>query len=291
MATDNTENNNVNDIPEDESSTDVTPTPTESRTSKKQMAVSPTEKDAVVEKPSDDKIQSTEDSIENTTVESADVEKPTNDTVAVNHIVPDVKADANADADKQNDSLLKEPIDKSEEQATLDQDTHTLLEQDKPTQQDTTTRQGAIPTSEKVQQMQAALKAEVKTILSNEEKTSSEEKIGNEEKTKRAITIEPEKDAVEFVPVKLTILGKPYKINCPADEQEELQEAGSYIHNFINDIYQQSPHLSQENLLVLCCLNLYEKMIENEKSLAQAEEVNQQANKLIDKIMEELSAN
>lgn len=281
MATDNTENNNVNDIPEDESSTDVTPTPTESRTRKKKMAVSSATKDAVVKEPSDDKTQSAEDSIENTAVESADVENPTNENVAVDHIVPD--ANVNADADKQNDNLLKETVEESKEQATLDQDTP--LEQDKPTQQDTTTRQGAIPTSEKVQQMQAALKAEVKTILSNEEQT------GNEQKTKRAITIEPKKNTVEYVPVKLTILGKPYKINCPADEEEELQEAGSYIHNFINDIYQQSPHLSQENLLVLCCLNLYEKMIENEKSLAQTKDVNQQANKLIDKIMEELSAN
>ena len=61
--------------------------------------------------------------------------------------------------------------------------------------------------------------------------------------------------------VDIVIAGVTYPIYCPIHEQEELLSAVSYINNYALDLRREAPSLSQESLLVLCCLNLYEKIL------------------------------
>ncbi|WP_158077886.1 cell division protein ZapA [Moraxella lincolnii] len=65
--------------------------------------------------------------------------------------------------------------------------------------------------------------------------------------------------------VDVVISGVTYPIQCPANEVHALQKASDFINQFIGDIRKQAPTLSHENLLVLCCLNLYEQ-IDSQKS-------------------------
>lgn len=66
--------------------------------------------------------------------------------------------------------------------------------------------------------------------------------------------------------VDIVIAGITYNIYCPINEEEELQSAVEHINTFALNIKKEAPNLSQENLLLLCCLNLYEKSNHNQTS-------------------------
>lgn len=85
--------------------------------------------------------------------------------------------------------------------------------------------------------------------------------------------------------VSIVIAGVTYAVMCPVHEEEDLRAAVYYINNFAMDIKNSAPNISQENLLVLSCLNLFEKMISQEKSASGDKNSNQQAESLLNKII------
>ena len=87
--------------------------------------------------------------------------------------------------------------------------------------------------------------------------------------------------------VDIVISGKTYSINCPVDEVDELHSASNFINEFIQNLRIQAPHLSHENLLVLCCLNLYEQINEHKEQSQSIASDNEQAEALLDKIIDD----
>ncbi|WP_298908797.1 cell division protein ZapA [uncultured Psychrobacter sp.] len=87
--------------------------------------------------------------------------------------------------------------------------------------------------------------------------------------------------------VDVAIAGVTYPIYCPVHEQEELHSAVSYINNYALDLKRDAPSLSQENLLVLCCLNLYEKIHANQRSEEDRLQQSKQSEALLNKIMKD----
>ena len=85
--------------------------------------------------------------------------------------------------------------------------------------------------------------------------------------------------------VDIAIAGVTYPIYCPVHEQEELLSAVSYINDFALNLRRNAPNLSQENLLVLCCLNLYEKIHSNKRSEEDRLQQSKQSESLLNKIM------
>lgn len=96
----------------------------------------------------------------------------------------------------------------------------------------------------------------------------------------------------EFKLVDVVISGVTYPIQCPADEVQSLQKASDFINQFISDIRKQAPTLNHENLLVLCCLNLYEQIdsqqlqqkhhqLENERMQVLINKISQDANSIL----------
>jgi len=87
--------------------------------------------------------------------------------------------------------------------------------------------------------------------------------------------------------VDIAIAGVTYPIFCPVHEQEELLSAVSYINNYALDLKRDSPSLSQESILVLCCLDLYEKIHANQRSDEDRLQKNKQSEALLNKIMKD----
>lgn len=87
--------------------------------------------------------------------------------------------------------------------------------------------------------------------------------------------------------VDIAIAGVTYPIYCPVHEQEELRSAVSYINNYAMDLRKEAPSLSQENLLVLCCLNLYEKIHASQRSDQDREQKDKQSEALLNKIVKD----
>ena len=87
--------------------------------------------------------------------------------------------------------------------------------------------------------------------------------------------------------VDVAIAGVTYPIYCPVHEQEELHSAVSYINNYALDLKRDAPSLSQESLLVLCCLNLYEKIHTNQRSDEDRLQQDKQSEALLNKIMKD----
>ena len=87
--------------------------------------------------------------------------------------------------------------------------------------------------------------------------------------------------------VDVVICGKPYTINCPVNEEEELHAAIAYINEFLTGIKKEAPNLNQENLLVLCCLNLYSKIHEQQQTDNSQKQVSQESTTLLDKILKD----
>lgn len=87
--------------------------------------------------------------------------------------------------------------------------------------------------------------------------------------------------------VDIAIAGVTYPIFCPVHEQEELLSAVSYINNYALDLKRDAPSLSQESILVLCCLNLYEKIHANQRSDEDRLQKDKQSQALLNKIMKD----
>ncbi|GAA0317554.1 cell division protein ZapA [Psychrobacter aestuarii] len=87
--------------------------------------------------------------------------------------------------------------------------------------------------------------------------------------------------------VSIAIAGVTYSIYCPADEEAHLRQAASYINNFVLDIKKDAPNLAQENLLLLSCLHLYEKIQKREQEDMDTHEHEQQSSALLNKIIED----
>lgn len=87
--------------------------------------------------------------------------------------------------------------------------------------------------------------------------------------------------------VDISIAGVTYPIYCPVHEQEELRSAVSYINNYAQELRKDAPSLSQENLLVLCCLNLYEKIHANQRDDEDRLQESSRSNALLNKILKD----
>jgi len=87
--------------------------------------------------------------------------------------------------------------------------------------------------------------------------------------------------------VDVAIAGVTYPIFCPVHEQEELHAAVSYINDFALKLRKEAPGLSQENLLVLSCLNLYEKIQIHERNEEDRLQQSKQSEALLKKIMKD----
>ena len=87
--------------------------------------------------------------------------------------------------------------------------------------------------------------------------------------------------------VDIVIAGNTYQIYCPINEEEALRSAVYVINNSVLDIKAQAPNLTQENLLVLCCLNLQEKIHTQQKDVEQHHHNTEQSEMLLNKIIED----
>ncbi|WAI87020.1 hypothetical protein SC65A3_00471 [Psychrobacter sp. SC65A.3] len=87
--------------------------------------------------------------------------------------------------------------------------------------------------------------------------------------------------------VDIAIAGITYPIYCPVHEQEELRSAVSYINDFALNLKRDAPSLSQESLLVLCCLNLYEKIQTHERGEEDRGQQDKQSMALLNKVIQD----
>ena len=87
--------------------------------------------------------------------------------------------------------------------------------------------------------------------------------------------------------VDISIAGVTYSVYCPINEEEELRSTVYDINNFALELKKGSPNLSQENLLVLCCLNLHEKIDDYKKADTDRHTQEKQNEALLSKIIRE----
>lgn len=126
-----------------------------------------------------------------------------------------------------------------------------------------------------------------KTTLTNQSASKFATSTRSQSLEQNRLNKKPELKLVDVV-----ISGVTYPIQCPADEVQSLQKASDFINQFISDIRKQAPTLNHENLLVLCCLNLYEQIdsqqlqqkhhqLENERMQALINKISQDANSIL----------
>ena len=131
-------------------------------------------------------------------------------------------------------------------------------------------------------QAQKAIPNNSNTQNSNSNSNKTNNSTVNSSAAKPISTPEPQIKKVD-----VAIAGVTYPIYCPVHEQEELHSAVSYINNYALDLKRDAPSLSQESLLVLCCLNLYEKIHTNQRNEEDRLQQSKQSEALINKIMKD----
>lgn len=93
-------------------------------------------------------------------------------------------------------------------------------------------------------------------------------------------------DKPSFKAVDLSIAGSSHRITCPADEVAQLEQAGAYINDKIRELRRavKGKNPSNEELLVLTCLELYDQCqsLKNDRKNQLLD--NERAKALIDKI-------
>lgn len=97
-----------------------------------------------------------------------------------------------------------------------------------------------------------------------------------------------------FKTINLNIAGTNHRINCPIDELAQLERAGEFINDKIREIRHDTKgkNLSNEELLVLICLELYDsqeslrverrnQLSDNERARALIEKINENARSVL----------
>ena len=87
--------------------------------------------------------------------------------------------------------------------------------------------------------------------------------------------------------VDISIAGITYPIYCPVHEEEELRAAVFYINDYVLDLRRNAPSLSQESLLLLCCLNLHEKIQTNKRDEEDRSQQDKQSVALLNKVIQD----
>lgn len=87
--------------------------------------------------------------------------------------------------------------------------------------------------------------------------------------------------------VDIVLAGITYPIYCPVDEEPELRSAVYELNNFMLDLKKQAPNQSQENILVLCCLDLYEKITAQKRIESKRLEQSKQTDEMLNKIIKD----
>ncbi len=117
---------------------------------------------------------------------------------------------------------------------------------------------------------------------STQKASSNDLKMANNSPKNNVKAAEPQMKMVNIV-----IADSTYGIFCPVHEEEDLRSAVHYINSFALDIKKNAPKLSQENLLVLSCLNLYEKIHDNNKLETDRKQQEDQTKALLNKVIKD----
>ena len=141
-------------------------------------------------------------------------------------------------------------------------------------------------TSEKQPQNSVVANTQVKTnaIESNRAKTVVSNTSSSAAKPDTNVTRPAEP---QIKKVDIAIAGITYPIYCPVHEEEELRAAVFYINDYVLDLRRNAPSLSQESLLVLCCLNLYEKIQTNKRDEEDRSQQDKQSVALLNKVIQD----
>lgn len=148
---------------------------------------------------------------------------------------------------------------------------------------DTTEKKSDIMTDETTE------KTEINAVAVNETNIVNEptEAVENTEATESTKATDEPEQAVEMRTVDVVVAGSTYPVNCPVGEKEELDKAVLYINHFIRDIRKSAPSLNHENILVLCCLNMYEEMKQHRNAQASIRHQDKKIQELLDRITED----
>ena len=138
-------------------------------------------------------------------------------------------------------------------------------------------------TSEQQSQNSLAENTQVKTNLvdKNQVKTSTSNSAAKPD-TNVTRPAEPQIKKVD-----ISIAGITYPIYCPVHEEEELRAAVFYINDYVIDLRRNAPSLSQESLLLLCCLNLHEKIQTNKRDEEDRAQQYKQSVALLNKVIQD----
>jgi cell division protein ZapA len=87
------------------------------------------------------------------------------------------------------------------------------------------------------------------------------------------------------VPVTVTILDKDYQVNCPEEEQPQLEHSARYLDQKMNDIRQSGRIIGLDRIAVMAGLNITHDLLneddkKNNVSLDISEKINALQNKL-----------
>ncbi|STZ62771.1 Uncharacterized protein conserved in bacteria [Moraxella lacunata] len=101
-------------------------------------------------------------------------------------------------------------------------------------------------------------------------------------------------DKPSFKAVDLSIAGSSHRITCPVDEVAQLEQAGAYINDKIRELRRavKGKNPSNEELLVLTCLELYDQcqslkndrknqLLDNERAKALIEKITKDARSVL----------
>lgn len=99
----------------------------------------------------------------------------------------------------------------------------------------------------------------------------------------------PEASIPTFEAVTVNIAGTNHRINCPSNEVANLQTAALHIHDKMLALRQniKDKNISNENLLVLICLELYDQIGELQTQQQADDEQRQRHEQLLAKILKD----
>lgn len=89
--------------------------------------------------------------------------------------------------------------------------------------------------------------------------------------------------------VNINIAGTTHRITCPSNEVANLEKSAEYLNKKILDLRQaiKSRNPNNEDLLVLICLEMHDKLSELQHQQSLGEQMRQQEQALLDNILQE----
>ena len=89
-------------------------------------------------------------------------------------------------------------------------------------------------------------------------------------------------------PLSITVMGKEYRIACPAEERDNLLASAKLLNEKLDEIKKGGAVIGTERIAIMAALNMSHEVLHNQTLITEHEDLNQRVSNISERISESM---